>query len=153
MISYKNSEIRTILNGLGYRSRINSNDPNFPISQDESDLTDESTQKAIKKFQVDYDLIVDGIVGTETSNKIEAEINSIHEELNYLLGVNISPILPFYGQITINAVQQFQRGYTNSIDGIASLTVREEMYTITHNNLAQSPQINHIAVSQVLQHN
>lgn len=65
MISYKNSEIRTILNGLGYRSRINSNDPNFPISQDESDLTDEATQKAIKKFQVDYDLVIDGIVGSE----------------------------------------------------------------------------------------
>ncbi|WP_341528463.1 peptidoglycan-binding domain-containing protein [Nostoc sp. UHCC 0302] len=74
MINYTNSEIRSILNGLGYKSRINSNDPNFPLSQDESDLTDQATQKAIKKFQVDYDLTVDGIVGSETS-KLVRNIN------------------------------------------------------------------------------
>jgi peptidoglycan hydrolase-like protein with peptidoglycan-binding domain len=71
MINYTNSEIRSILNGLGYRSRINSSDPNFPISQDESDLTDLTTQKAIKKFQVDYNLTVDGIVGVETNAKMQ----------------------------------------------------------------------------------
>ncbi|MBD2520407.1 peptidoglycan-binding protein [Nostoc sp. FACHB-973] len=152
MINYTNSEIRSILNGLGYRSRINSSDPNFPISQDESDLTDLTTQKAIKKFQVDYDLTVDGIVGSETNAKMQDEMNSLHEELNQLLGANISLDQPFYGQITINTVQQFQRSYTNPIDGLASLTVREELYTIAQNNPAQTTQLNHTATSTALQH-
>ncbi|BAY28044.1 peptidoglycan-binding domain 1 protein [Calothrix sp. NIES-2100] len=144
-MNYKNSEIRSILNGLGYRSRINSNDPNFPISQDESDLTDQATQKAIKKFQVDYDLTVDGIVGSETNNKMQEEMNSIHQELNQLLGTSISQDQPFYGQLTINTVQQFQRNYTNPFDGLASLTVREQLYTIVKNNSTKTTQFNKTA--------
>lgn len=144
-MNYKNSEIRSILNGLGYRSRINSNDPNFPISQDESDLTDQATQKAIKKFQVDYDLTVDGIVGSETNNKMQEEMNSIHQELNQLLGTSISQDQPFYGQLTINTVQQFQRNYTNPFDGLASLAVREQLYTIVKNNSTTTTQFNKTA--------
>ncbi len=125
MINYTNSQIRSILNGLGYRSRLNSNDPNFPISQDESSLTDEATQKAIKKFQIDYDLVVDGVLGQETSEKMQDEMNALHTELNQVIGTNISLDQPFYEAITLNAVQQFQQ---QNSDGIASFPLREELY-------------------------
>ncbi|WZF18474.1 hypothetical protein WKK05_03700 [Nostoc sp. UHCC 0302] len=88
----------------------------------------------------------------KSSAKLEDEINSIHEELNQLLGTNIPLDQPFYGQITINTVQQFQRNYTNPVDGLASLTVCEELYMIAQNNLAQTTQLHHTATSTSLQH-
>ncbi|BAY48205.1 peptidoglycan-binding domain 1 [Scytonema sp. HK-05] len=134
MTNYKNSEIRSILNGLGYRSHLNSNDLDFPISQDESDLTDEPTRKAIMKFQVDYDLTVDGVVGQQTMAKMQEEMNVLHEELNWIMGTNISLDQPFYGRKTINAVQQFQRRYIITIDGLASFALREELFETLQDN-------------------
>ncbi|GAB1543684.1 hypothetical protein NUACC21_63600 [Scytonema sp. NUACC21] len=135
MINYKNSEIRSILNGLGYRSQIHSNDPDFPISQDESELTDEPTRKAVMKFQVDCNLRVDGVVSSQTIAKMQEEINTLHYKLNQVVGTKIPLNQPFYGRHTINAVQQFQRRYIITIDGLASFPLREELFESLQDNM------------------
>jgi peptidoglycan hydrolase-like protein with peptidoglycan-binding domain len=134
MISYKNSDIRSILNGLGYRSQLNTNDPDFPISQDESELTYLPTRKAIMKFQVDYDLIVDGIANPQTIKKMQEEMYLLHNMLNLVLGTNILVNQPFYGYQTVSAVQKFQRRFIITIDGLASFSLREELLETVEDN-------------------
>lgn len=138
MATYTNAEIRSILNGLGYRSKLNSRDPNFPISQDESDLTDDVTKKAIMKFQIDYDLMVDGTAGQDTIAKMQTEMTVLHDELNRILGTNIPADQPFYGLLTVGAIQQFQKNYIITVDGLASFPVREELYGTLHATTAQT---------------
>ncbi|UBF25813.1 peptidoglycan-binding protein [Kovacikia minuta CCNUW1] len=133
MITYQNADIRSILNGLGYRSRLNTNDPDFPVSLDNSDLTDAPTQKALMKFQVDYNLPITGIADDATLLAMQEEINVLHNELNQLLGTTIPLDQPFYGDQTIAAIKQFQNYTVNgayvTIDGLASFPLREELYT------------------------
>lgn len=138
MVFYSNSQIRSILNGLGYRSQLDTNDPSFPISQDESDLTDQPTLKAIKKFQIDYNLVVDGIVGSNTSNTMQEEMNVLHDELNQVLGTDLPLDQPFYGQETLSAIQQFQQQLQP--DGLASFPVREELFKAVNGGTVQDNQ-------------
>ncbi len=48
--------------------------------------------------------------------------------------------LNFYGRQTIHAVQQFQRRYMITIDGLASFPLREELVETLQDNAAQATQ-------------
>jgi peptidoglycan hydrolase-like protein with peptidoglycan-binding domain len=72
-VNYTKAQIRSILNGLDFRSRVFSSDranPSIPPTEDNSALADAVTQHAILKFQTESKLTVDGIAGSETKTKI-----------------------------------------------------------------------------------
>lgn len=128
-VRYSNAEIRSILNGLGFRSRVFSGDrtnPSFPYTEDNSPLTDPNTQHAIRKFQTEYKLDVDGIAGSATKAKLEQVMRILHNELKALVDPKFPTNEPFYGLQTIAAVRTYQRQLAE--DGIATLPVREKLY-------------------------
>lgn len=128
-VNYTNAQVRSILNGLGFRSRIFSSDranPSFPYTEDNSALTDPTTQHAIRKFQTEYKLGVDGIAGPETKAKLEQVMRILHDELKALIDPNFPTDEPFYGLQTIATVRTYQRQLAE--DGIATLPVREKLY-------------------------
>jgi peptidoglycan hydrolase-like protein with peptidoglycan-binding domain len=128
-INYTNAQIRSILNGLGFRSRVFGNDranPSFPYTEDNSPLTDPTTQHAIRKFQTEYKLAVDGIAGAATKAKLEEVMRILHDELRALVDPNFPTNQPFYGLQTIAAIRTYQRLLAE--DGIATLPVREKLY-------------------------
>jgi peptidoglycan hydrolase-like protein with peptidoglycan-binding domain len=128
-INYTNAEIRSILNGLGIRSRVFSGDrtnPTFPYTEDNSALTDTVTQNAIRKFQTEHNLSVYGIVGPVTTAKLEQVMRILHRELNAVVDPSFPTDQPFYGLQTIATVRMYQRQLAE--DGIATLPVREKLY-------------------------
>lgn len=128
-VNYTNAQIRSILNGLGFRSRVFSNDrtnPSFPYTEDNSAMTDPSTQHAIRKFQTEYKLTIDGIAGSVTKAKLEQVMRILHSELKAVVDPNFPTNEPFYGLQTIAAVRTYQRQLAE--DGIATLPVREKLY-------------------------
>jgi peptidoglycan hydrolase-like protein with peptidoglycan-binding domain len=128
-VNYTNAQIRSILNGLGFRSRVFSSDranPTFPYTEDNSALTDAVTQHAIRKFQTEYKLTIDGIAGPATKAKLEQVMSILHRELKALVDPNFPTNEPFYGLQTIAAMRTFQRQLAE--DGIATLPVREKLY-------------------------
>ncbi len=134
---YTNAQFRSILNGLGYREELPS-DRYYPISYDESPITDEPTVEAVMAFQTYFNLAADGIVGPETMYMASVEMETLHMELNQVMNSNIPVGEPFYGPLTVNAVQDFERvnGYF-AIDGIASLPVRQALYQQANQNVAK----------------
>jgi peptidoglycan hydrolase-like protein with peptidoglycan-binding domain len=74
---YTNAQFRSILNGLGYREELPS-DRYYPLSYDESPMTDEITVEAIMAFQAYFNLEVDGIVGPETMHMASVEMETLH---------------------------------------------------------------------------
>jgi hypothetical protein len=142
-IQYTNAQIRSILNGLGLRSRIFSSDknnPNFPFTDDSSPLTDSATKHAIRKFQVEYNLKVDGIVGDATTAKLELVMEILHQQLRKLVNPNFPVNAPFYGPQTIATVKEYQRQLV--LKGIATLPLRERLYEDLHGvELSNQPQV------------
>lgn len=128
-IAYTNAEVRSILNGLGFRSHVFSNDrfnPDFPLTDDNSPLTDEPSKHAIRKFQTEYKLTIDGVAGPETEAKLEEVMNILQDELRKLVNPRFPTNDALYGSETIAAVKEYQRRL--SVDGIATLPVRESLY-------------------------
>ena len=70
------------------------------------------TKAAVKAFQRDYGLVVDGIYGSKTNAKLVACIKSLQSKL----GVTQDGIV---GTNTINAIKAVQRKYGLAVDGIA----------------------------------
>jgi peptidoglycan hydrolase-like protein with peptidoglycan-binding domain len=101
-VNYTNAQVRSILNGLGFRSRIFSSDranPSFPYTEDNSALADVVTQHAIRKFQTEYKLTVDGIAGSETKAKIATLLvrEKLYEKSGGAASVNHAESLVVYG--------------------------------------------------------
>ncbi len=133
---YTNAQFRSILNGLGYREELPS-DRYYPISYDESPITDEPTVEVVMAFQAYFNLAVDGIVGPETMYMASVEMETLHMELNQVMGSNIPVGEPFYGPLTIAVVQDFERVNGDfAIDGVASLPVRQLLYQQANANVA-----------------
>lgn len=125
---YTNAQFRSILNGLGHRQKTSSDTADFPISNDNSPLTDEATVKAIKSFQGEYKLTVDGVAGATTIAKAEQVMKILHNELNTTVNAGLPDNQPFYGPQTVAGVKKFQAKYLQ--DGIASNPVRIELYNV-----------------------
>ncbi len=129
-----NAQIRSILNGLGFKSR-NSNEPDFPLSSDNSPLDDQETVQAVVAFQQYFNLPQDGIVGSETKAVAEQALNVIHHELDVIMQPQppLRPQAPLYGTQTAQAVEMFRRQYGFEPDGnpdsdrIADLPVRRRL--------------------------
>lgn len=130
---YTNMQFRSILNGLGFRSQ-GANEPNFPVSNDDSPMTDSQTVQAIEQFQTYFHFNVDGIAGPQTMATAQQEMITLHTELNQLLGSAIPNDQPYYGPITVQLIQQFEGDYRYPINGIASLPIRQELYRLTHSS-------------------
>ncbi|WP_146139747.1 hypothetical protein [Chroococcidiopsis sp. SAG 2025] len=53
MMTYTNAQLRSILNGLGYTNQDEMADATFPLSLNDSPLTNSQLVQAIQKFQLD----------------------------------------------------------------------------------------------------
>ncbi len=127
-MTYTNAQFRSILNGLGHREKTSSDPSSFPISNDNSPLTDEPTVQAIKNFQQEYQLKVDGTAGAQTLAKAEQVIKGLHNELNVTVNAGLPDNQPFYGPQTVEAVKKFQQRFIQ--DGIASNPIRVKLYNV-----------------------
>ena len=129
-MNYTNAEFRSILNGFGYKPKTQADGSNFPVSNDNSVLTDPLTLQAIKKFQSEYKLVVDGIVGPKTMNKAEEVMKILQNELNSCVKANLPANQPFYGPMTTTAVKNFQRKVQRVPNGIADYDLRVRLYNL-----------------------
>jgi peptidoglycan hydrolase-like protein with peptidoglycan-binding domain len=133
-----NAQVRSILNGLGFKSR-NFNEPDFPLSADDSPLDDQETVQAIVAFQKYFNLAQDGIMGSQTKAVAERALNVIHYELDVVIQPDplLRPQVPLYGPQTAQAVSKFRRQFGFEPDGnvdndrIASLPVRRKLNDLT----------------------
>ncbi len=130
---YSNSQLRSILNGLGYREKVPVDSFYFPLTSDNSALIDHRTVQAIKKFQQEYQeqLKIDGIAGAQTMAMAEKAINTLQDELNAVVNANLSAHRPFYEPLTVAAVKKLQALISVEQDGIASYSVRDRLYDLT----------------------
>ena len=128
--NYTSAQIRSILNGWGHRTKTAADGPNFPISEDNSPLTDALTVEAIKKFQREYGLTVDGIVGPITKNKAAEVVSGLQLELNACVKSGIPDNQLFYGPQTMAAVKALQAKLKLAQDGIASNSLRVKLYDL-----------------------
>lgn len=114
---YTPQEFRAVLRGLGYKVEANGNS-----------LTDEQTRQAIRNFQRQYNLVVDGVAGPQTQDFAGDLVRNLQHNLNLVM--KPSPLLPrnhFYGLQTEAAVQQFQKLFNLPVTGVASLEVRTQL--------------------------
>lgn len=61
-LTYTNAQLRSILNGLDYTNQTKIDGSTFPLSMDDSPLTDVRFVEAIQRFQIDHQLEVNGTV-------------------------------------------------------------------------------------------
>ncbi len=107
---YTADQFVSVLMGLGYPVT-----PGTPI-------TDVRVQQAIRDFQTQYRLPVDGTLNIPTQDRAASLVSDMQTSLNRLM--QPSPQLPgsqFYGSQTKNAVALFQRQNNLPETGIASL--------------------------------
>ncbi len=136
--NFANSQIRSILNGLGFKSR-EANEPDFPLSSDNSSLDDQQTVRSVRAFQKYFNLTQDGIVGPDTKAVAERALDVIHHELDVIIQPDprLRPQAPLYGPQTAQAVSQSRRQYGFEPDGnpdtdrIADLPVRRKLNDLT----------------------
>lgn len=129
-MNYTNAQFRSILNGLGYKQQTQADSSTFPLSNDNSPLTDAPTIQAIKKFQGEYQLLVDGIAGPITMNKVEQVMTILQNELNSCVNVSLPSNQPFYGPLTTAAVKKFQGKIYRVQNGIADHELRVILYDL-----------------------
>lgn len=104
------------------------------------------TKNAYRNFQRYTGLIVDGIYGRNTNNKLIEVIKDLQGKLNskgYSLVVD-----GMVGNATINAIKDFQRNNGISVDGIAGNDTYERLnYTVSSSTKYRYP-VNFIAITQ-----
>ena len=61
-LTYTNAQLRSILNGLDDTNQTKIDGSTFPLSMDDSPLTDVRFVEAIQRFQIDHQLEVNGTV-------------------------------------------------------------------------------------------
>ena len=128
--NYTNAQFRSILNGWGHRRQTQADGPNFPISADNSPLTDALTVEAVKRFQREYELVDDGIVGPITKAKAAEVVSGLQLELNKCVNAGLPTNEPFYGPKTVAAVKKFERKINVREDGVAGHPLRVKLYDL-----------------------
>jgi peptidoglycan hydrolase-like protein with peptidoglycan-binding domain len=113
---YSIAQFISVLNGLGYAVPLNA-----PPS-------DPKVQQAIREFQVDYRLPVDGTLNRPTQDRAMRVVKTLQTQLNRI--VKPSPQLPisqFYGQQTETAVRLFQQQNKLPATGVATIETRQRL--------------------------
>jgi hypothetical protein len=137
--AYTNAEIRSILNGLGFKQR-GTNEFHFPISSNNSPLNDVMTVEAVRRFQTYFNLTVDGIVGPQTKAMAEKAMYVIQHELDLVVKPNPplrSQNTPLYEVEVALAVGDFRERYgfepdeNPDSDRVADLPVRRKLKELT----------------------
>mgnify|MGYP002777114043 CR=1 FL=1 len=116
---YTIAQFVSVLNGLGYAVPLN------------APPTDPRVQQAIRDFQVQYRLPVDGTLNLPTQDRAAGVIKALQTQLNKV--VKPSPQLPgtqFYGKQTEAAVRQFQQQNNLPVTGIATIETRQRLEAI-----------------------
>lgn len=113
---YTNAQLRSILNGLGY-ANPNETDQ-FPLSTDDSPLTDMICVQAIQKFQIEHQLEASGVIDAPTLSAIVQVMQNLISELNRVNPTAISLDRPVYDAAMIAAVKLIQQRIP--ANGIAS---------------------------------
>lgn len=109
------------------------------------------TKTAIKEFQKDYGLTVDGIYGTNTNAKLVSEIKN----LQTLLNKNGAKLVVdgIIGSATISAIKAFQKKKGLTQDGIAGVNTMKALKgtsSSSSNSSSSSSSTNNIAYSKYL---
>ena len=115
--NYTPSEFLSVLYNLGY---------NVPLG--DIPLTDERTRQAIREFQRQQDIQVDGIAGLQTQNVAADIVKALQFKLNIVM--NPKPLLPesqFLSPRISAIVRQFQEKFDLPVTGIATLEVRNKL--------------------------
>ena len=124
---YTPDQFVLVLVGLGYPVM-----PGMP-------LTDSRVQQAIRDFQAQYRLPIDGTLNTPTQDQAASLVSELQIDLNRALQLN--PQLPgsqFYGSQTKNAVALFQRRSNLPETGIAALDTYQRIRAVA-NDAASLP--------------
>ena len=125
MTQYTNAQLRSIFYGLGYVAReFVDVSLGFPVTTDNSALTTPRMTQAIRQFQADYGLGVDGIIGPKTRAKLEEVMRILQYQLNLVVKAGLPQDQPFYGQKTVAAVKKFEAQIGVAQDGVATRDLR-----------------------------
>jgi peptidoglycan hydrolase-like protein with peptidoglycan-binding domain len=124
---YRPDQFVSVLNGFGY-----------PVPLDAA-LSDARVQQAIRDFQIQNRLPVDGTLNPPTQNQAAALVRQLQLNLNRVSNPN--PNLPgsqFYGQQTDAAVRAFQQQQRLPVTGIATLETRQRIADILNDALPRT---------------
>jgi peptidoglycan hydrolase-like protein with peptidoglycan-binding domain len=126
---YTPEQFISVLNGLGYPVPLNTS------------FTSPLVQQAIRDFQVQYRLPVDGTLNPPTQDQAADLIRKLQTDLNRVAALN--PPLPasqFYGRQTEAAVRLFQQQNQLPATGIATLETRQRISDILNDALPRPGQ-------------
>jgi peptidoglycan hydrolase-like protein with peptidoglycan-binding domain len=113
---YNADQFVSVLNGLGYP---------VPLG---SSLTNARVQQAIRDFQVQYQLPVDGSINVPSQDHAADLIRNLQRNLNLVLKLKTPlPLTQFYGPQTEEAVKLFQQQQKLPATGIATLETRQKL--------------------------
>ncbi len=116
---YNAEQFVSVLNGLGYPVALG-----MP-------LTDVRVQQAIRDFQVQYQLPVDGSINIPSQDLAADVVRNLQRHLNLVLKLKTPlPLTQFYGPQTEAAVKLFQQQYKLPATGVATLETRQKLAAI-----------------------
>ena len=92
-----------------------------------------NVESAVKNFQKDYGLPVDGACGDKTWNKLFEEVKGIQVKLN-TLGFNCGKADGYFGTNTINALKQFQKSQKLKETGICDAGTKVKLFNLNSND-------------------
>lgn len=125
---YTAAQFISVLNGLGFAVPLDGR------------IDDPRVQQAIRDFQIQNRLPVDGTLNNPTQDKVADLVRSLQSALNR--AVTPSPQLPqsqFYGKQTEAAVRQFQQQNQLPVTGIATLETQQRLRDILSDAVPRSP--------------
>jgi peptidoglycan hydrolase-like protein with peptidoglycan-binding domain len=113
---YNAEQFVSVLNGLGY-----------PVALG-TPLTDARVQQALRDFQLQYKLPVDGQMNFPSQDQAADTIRNLQRNLNLVLNLKTPlPLTQFYGPQTEEAVKLFQKQQKLPSTGIATLETRQKL--------------------------
>lgn len=127
-LDYTPEQFISVLNGFGYPVSLN------------APLTDLNVEQAIRDFQVQNRLPVDGTLNPPTQDKAADLVRQLQNHLNRV--IQPSPQLPesqYYGRQTESAVRLFQRQNRLPETGIATLETRQRINDIVADAVPRTP--------------
>jgi peptidoglycan hydrolase-like protein with peptidoglycan-binding domain len=114
---YTNTEMRVILQGLGYDIDLNRS------------LTDRPAVIALLDFQRQFGLTRSGVADLATQRKAQSVLRELQENLRQVVDRNLM-VTDNYDSQTVRAIKTFQAKERLSVDGIATTEMRQRLNAI-----------------------